>query len=148
MSNALPPEQVLSQIEDQKGNALSLRLATLGSRRDALTQQLEEADLRLTEARQQREQLSRDTMTALHFSMLEAERHEEQGRKNSLIRELETISAEGKELKAKMLVSMSKSKSYLKLLEHEKKLQQKHAARVEQRMIDDLMAHRRMRGAQ
>jgi hypothetical protein len=76
---------------------------------------------------------------------LEAVRREELDKKNRLMVELEMISPEEKELRADILVCMNKSKAYTKLLKNEEKLQQKHASHVEQRFIDDLMAHRRIR---
>jgi hypothetical protein len=145
MNDTLSPQKVLSQLEDQKCNELMLRLAALNSRRDILVREFEEADIHLTDVRKQRELLSQDTTTALQLSTLEAVRREELDKKNRLMVELEMIPAEEKELRADILVCMNKSKAYTKLLKNEEKLQQKHASHVEQRFIDDLMAHRRIR---
>lgn len=145
MSNVLPPQQVLLQLEDQKGSELSLRLAELAKRRTAMMRAIEQADSRLLEVIRQREMLSRETTTALELSTLEAERQQEQGRKSRLLQELEMITVEENELRVEILTCMSKSRAYTKLLENEKKLQQKHASRVEQQSIDDLMAQRRVR---
>lgn len=143
MSKALPPQKVLSQLEDQKVHGLSLRLAGLAARREAILCEMEEADMHLADVGKQRELSGRDGATALQLSSLEAERRREQERKSRLAQMLETIAAEENELKAEILVCMGKSQAYTRLLEHEEKLQRKHALRVEQQSIDDLMAHRR-----
>ena len=145
MSNTLSPQQVLLQLEDQKSDELSVKLAALSKRRAALTGEVEDADARIAEVARQREQLSWEPVTALQLSSLEAERQQEQSRKLRLLQELEMIAVEENELRVEIMVCLSKSRAYTKLLEKEKKLQQKHASRVEQQSIDDLMAHRRIR---
>ncbi|ATX78580.1 hypothetical protein Ga0123461_0127 [Mariprofundus aestuarium] len=146
MSNALQPQKVLSQLEDHKCNELTLKLAALHSRRDMLNREIEAVDLQLADIGKQRETSSLNMTTALQLSMLEAVRQEELGRKNRLMAELESLSAEEKAIRVDIFTSMNKSKAYTKLMENEEKLQQKHASRVEQQSIDDLMAHRRTRG--
>lgn len=145
MSNALPPQKVLSQLEDQKCNKLTLRLATLNSRRDTINREIETADMHLEDAIKQREMLSQDTATAFQFSMLESVRQDELDRKNSLMMELDAISVKEKEVRAEIFICMNKSKAYTKLLKNEEKLQQKRTVRVEQQSVDDQMAHRRTR---
>lgn len=145
MSNTLQPQKVLSQLEDHKCDALTRRLAALNSRHEMLNREVEIVDMQLADIIKQRELLSQDTTTALHLSTLEAVRREEMGRKNKLMAELKAIPAEEKSVRADIFVSMNKSKAYTKLMDNEKKLQQKHVSRVEQQSIDDLMAHRRTR---
>ena len=145
MSKTLQPQKILSQLEDNKCDALTVRLAALNSRRDMLNRALEVVDKQLEDIKKQREQLSQDTTTALHLSTLEAVRREELGRKKMLLAELETIPAEEQTIKAGMFVCMNKSKAYTKLMKNEEKLQQKHVSNVEQQSIDDMMAHRRTR---
>ncbi len=145
MSNTLQPQKVLSQLEDYKCDELTLRLASLNSRRDILNREVEVVDMQLADIKKERELLSRDTTTALHLSTLEAVRREELGRKKKLVAELEAIPAEEKSIRADIFVCMNKSKAYTKLMENEEKLQQKHISHVEQQSIDDLMAHRRTR---
>jgi len=145
MSRTLQPQKVLSQLEDHKRDGLALRLAALNNRRDMLNREVEAVDMQLADIKQQRELLNQDTTTALQFSTLEAVRREEQGRKKTLLAELEAIPAEEQSIRADIFVCANKSKAYTKLMENEEKLQQKHVSHVEQQSVDDLMAHRRTR---
>lgn len=148
MSRALPPHQVLSQLEEQKKDELTLKLAALGKRRGELAKAIDETDARLAEVSRSRELLGLETTTALELSALEAERQQEKERKGRLLQELEMLAFAENELRVEILVCMSKSKAYSKLQENETKLQQKHAERAEQRSIDDMMAYRRTNGEQ
>ena len=143
MSNTLQPQKVLLQLEDNKSDKLTLRLAALNKKRDFLNREIEAAESQLVNIRSQREKTGQDTTTALHLSTLEAVRQEELGRKKRLLAELENIAVEEKAIRTDMFVCMNKSKAYTKLMENEEKLQQKYISRVEQQSIDDLMAHRR-----
>ena len=146
MSGALPPQKVLAQLEEQKSDELTRRLTALTKQRTALVREMEDAEERLAELRKAKGLISQETTTALELSALEAERQREQGRKGRLAQALEVLRVQENEFRVAILASMSKSKAYTKLLENEKRQQQKHAERAEQQSIDDLLAYRRIKG--
>ena len=146
MSNALPPQKVLAQLEEQKSNELTLKLAALNKQRSALAREMEDAEERLAELRQARDLLSQEMTTALELSALEAERQREQGRKGRLAQALELLRVQENELRVEILICMNKSKAYAKLLESEQRQQKRHDERAQQQSIDDMLAYRRAKG--
>jgi len=146
MSNTLPPHAILSKLEENKSNKLQADLAILTSRHEELMAKLKIAEDRLKEIGKRRHNLLKRNIVASELTALAAAHREEQARKEYLSTQLSELSVVEKHLKAEVFACMTKSNAYDALRDKEVKRQGRSSSRVEQQMVDDLMASRCIKG--
>jgi len=146
MSNTLPPHAILSKLEENKCNKLQADLVSLTTQHEKLMAELKIADDRLKEIGNRRHNLLKRNVIASELTTLAASHREELARKEYLVKLLNALSEEEKQLKAEVFACMTRANAYGALRDKEAKLQERSSSRAEQQMVDDLMASRCIKG--
>lgn len=146
MSNTLSPHALLSKLEEPKLYHLTSQLSAINANQNILRTELEKIEAQLSELKRQQQTSLADGDQAATLMSLEVGCRTYSSSKKLIIVKLTDLDEKEKQLRTEIFNCINKTRAYSRLQEKKELEQGREAMHVEQQVIDDLMAHRCIRG--
>lgn len=146
MSKPITGYAVMAILEDRCCAELVTRLANLEREKALREEELRDLGRSLKQMGKRRLAAGTDVSAAV-LEAMEAERQADLARKRCLEEELANINEQLSILRMRVLGSMRRTRFFHQMGEKQQQEQRKQAERLDQRFLDDLIAHRVMRGS-